>query len=64
MPLVQSLIGLGVSLAVFTLAAILTRRPPQIGRPRVVPWMAIMFAAILAALLFARHLITLTSINP
>lgn len=64
MPLIPSVIGLVGSLALFAVATFLSRRPPEVGKVRMIPWTAVMFAALLATWLFARHLVTLTSASP
>jgi hypothetical protein len=53
--LAETLVGLAVSLALLVLAAIASRRPKTYGKVRLVPWTAIMFVALLSAILLIRH---------
>ena len=59
MGLIPTLVGLAVSIAVVLTMGILERRPPQIGRVRLIPYLAIMFLGIVCTLLFLAHLLTL-----
>ncbi|MCB2101311.1 MAG: hypothetical protein KDE22_10605 [Rhodobacterales bacterium] len=64
MDLTQTWIGLGVAAAVFALAWVMHRRPYVPGRIWRVPWVGVMWLALLAVILMIAHLVTLISGQP
>lgn len=55
---------LGIAVAGFLVANIMSRRPPPLGEVRLVPYSAIQFVALLVAILMLAHLVTLFTGKP
>ncbi|MEM7173174.1 MAG: hypothetical protein AAF530_23625 [Pseudomonadota bacterium] len=64
MTLTVTLSVLAAALVLGLLANIISRRPTEPGKPRVIPYLAIQYLAILVVVLMLAHLITLWTGKP
>jgi len=64
MDLTTTLILIGVALAIFGLATLRARQGYTPGKPPIIPYGVIQFAALLAVLLLAGHVISLVTGQP
>ena len=59
-----TLAGLAASLLIMGLAIFSLRRKRPFGQLRLIPWEGILFVAIVAFILFARHMLDVMGIGP
>lgn len=64
MPLTPTLIVLALCAALFGVANYISRRPAELGRPRLVPWHGVQFLALIGMVLMLAHLVTLLTGQP
>jgi hypothetical protein len=58
MTLDWTMVGLVLSLLISGVAALMERRPRQPGKVHLVPWTGILAVSVVAAFVFARHLLS------
>ncbi len=64
MTLTVTLVVLGTAVVLGGLSNVMARRPSEPGKPRMIPYLAIQYLAILVVVLMLAHLITLWTGKP
>ena len=59
-----TLVGLAIATVIFAWANWRARRPVELGKVRMVPYTAVMFAALVVILLMVAHAMTLLGLKP
>jgi ABC-type branched-subunit amino acid transport system permease subunit len=62
--LVSTLAIMAAAIGIFALALVVTRRPTEPGRPRMVPWVGVQMVCVLVAVFMLAHLVSLITGTP